>query len=120
MFRFCRAVRRCSMESCQIEALHLMTPNLYVGRAAVAGRKLPRMPLRPRHPAELPLAELERTLDQQGEHGGGYGSREQGHVVVQREPRGDALAIAARADERRDRGGAAVEHRRRFYAREDT
>src|SRR5258707_5784503 len=94
MFRFCRAVRRCSMESCQIEALHLMTPNLYVGRAAVAGRKLPRMPLRPRHPAELPLAELEHTLDQQGEHRGGYGSREPGHAVVQPQARGDWAARA--------------------------
>src|SRR6266850_7232038 len=102
MLRFRRAVRRCSMESCQIEALHLMTPNLYVGRAAVAGTKLPRMPLRPRHPAELPLPDLERALDQQGECRRGYGSREQGHIVVQREPRGDALAVAARADERGD------------------
>src|SRR5438477_7804418 len=78
-----------------------------------------RTPLRPRHPAELPFAELEYSLDQQGERRSGYGSREQGHVVVEREPRGDALAVAARAYERGDGGGADVDDRGSLDAGED-
>ena len=73
------------------------------------GRKLLRTPLNPRHPAELPLADLERALDQEGERRRGYGSGEQGHVVVQSKPRGDALAVATCADERGDGGGADVD-----------
>src|SRR5712692_2879404 len=76
------------------------------------GRNLLRTRLRPRHPAELPLAELEHALDQQGECRRWYGSREQGHVVVQRKTRSDALAVAARADEGRDGRGADVDDRR--------
>src|SRR5260221_703420 len=65
------------------------------------------------------LPELERALHDQSQRRGGDRPGEQRHVVVQRESRGDALAIAARADEGRDGRGADVDHRRGLDARQD-
>src|SRR3954469_9112629 len=74
---------------------------------------------RPRHPPEAALAELEGALHEEREHRGRDRAGEQRHVVVQRQPACDALAVAARADERRDGGGADVDHRRGLDARQD-
>src|SRR4051812_45175898 len=56
----------------------------------------------PGEPAEAPLDQLERALHEKGKRGGRDCAGEKRHVVVQRESRGDALAVAAGADEGRD------------------
>src|SRR5258708_4929018 len=73
----------------------------------------------PCQPAEAPFDELERALHEERQRGGGDRAGKQRHVVVQREPRGNALAVAARADERGAGGGARADPRRRLDAGED-
>src|SRR5205814_5149043 len=73
----------------------------------------------PSHPGEAPLGELERGLHDEGECRGGDRAGEQRHVVVQRESCGDALAVAAGADERSNGGGTDVDHRRSLDAGEN-
>src|SRR3954465_8770744 len=74
---------------------------------------------RPRHPPEAALAELEGALHEERDPRGRDRAGEQRHVVVQRQPARNALAIAAGTDERRDGGGADVDHRRGLDARQD-
>src|SRR6185295_19021703 len=73
----------------------------------------------PGEPAEAALGELEGALHEERERRGGNRAREQRHVVVQGKPRGDALAVAARADESGSRGGADIDHGRSLDAGED-
>src|SRR5882724_1028919 len=70
-------------------------------------------------PREAFLGELERGLHDQGERGGRDGAGEQRHVVVQRKPCGDPLAVTTSADEGCDGRGADVDHRRGLDARQD-
>src|SRR5437868_15182662 len=65
------------------------------------------------------LRELEAALHDERERGGGNRAGQQRHVVVQGEPRSDALAVAARADEGGDGGRADVDHGGGLDAGED-
>src|SRR5439155_15862051 len=65
----------------------------------------------PSHPAKAPLGKLKGALHDERERGGGDRAGEQRHVVVQRESRGDALAVAARSDEGGNGRSADVDHR---------
>src|SRR5437762_1187143 len=73
----------------------------------------------PSHPAKAPLGELKGALHDERERGGGDRAGEQRHVVVQRESRGDALAVAARSDEGGNGRSADVDHRRGLDPRKD-
>src|SRR3989442_12344850 len=63
----------------------------------------------PWQPSEALPAGLERRLPQERERGCRYRTREQRDVVVQRKSRGNALAIAAGADECGDGRGTDVD-----------
>src|SRR5919197_920166 len=71
------------------------------------------------HRSETSLVNFKRALNDQRQGGRRNCAGEQRHVVVEREPGCDALAVAARADERGDGGGADVDHRGGLDARED-
>src|SRR5579859_2087003 len=73
----------------------------------------------PGQPAEAPLDEFEGALHQERERRGRNRACEQRHVVIQREAGGDALAVAARADERGDGRRADVDHRGSLDAGKD-
>src|SRR5687767_7995962 len=69
--------------------------------------------------AQPRFEELEEEVDEEREGGGGKRTGEQQVVVVERKPLRDALAEAARTDERGDRRGPDVDDRRGLHPRED-
>src|SRR5919197_893555 len=100
------AVSRCTPISCGMGAL------LNAGEAREAKSYDKRQSARaasPSHRSETSLGNFKRALNDQRQGGRRNCAGEQRHIVVEREPGSDALAVAARADERGDGGGAAAD-----------